>query len=454
MTHQNMAGWPQYYKDDPLLGASVQQLTGYYLPRFSRQPAGSAIGSKGVLAVAAACAGERAADPVARFLKEWYGMRAAQGKALIAMLAWIDHPGATQLMLSVGSRFRTKSFQEEATRQAEALAERKGWSIGELADRTIPTAGFDESGTIDLSYGDRTFSAVLVPDLSIELRSPEGKKIGSLPAPRQSDDEVQAKDAKKALAQAKKELKSIAQLQTARLYEALCTERSWQFDDWQRYLNRHPVVRHLTQRLAWVATTSEGTTVFRPLDDGTLTNVDDDELKVPPDAMVAVAHDSLLDEATVRAWQQHLEDYEVVPLFQQFGKGTFTLPAADSGAKELTGFKGYLLEAFALRGRAGKLGYTRGTTEDGGWFYQYEKRFPTLGMSAVVEFTGNPLPEANRTVALTALKFHQVGPSSRTSDLRLGDVPKVLLSEAYNDMRLMAADGSGFDPDWEKRADY
>ncbi len=452
-THQSMARWPQYYQNDPLLGAGVEELTGRWLPEYSRQPAGSAIASKGVLAVAAACAGERAADVVGRYLKQWYGYRAGQGKALIAMLAWVDHPSAIQLMLSVGSRFRTKSFQEEATRQAEALAERKGWSVSELADRTIPTAGFDETGTLELNYGERVFSAVLLPDLTVELRSPEGKKISTLPAPRQSDDEARAKDAKKALAAARKELKSAVQLQTARLYEALCTERTWRFDDWQRYLNAHPLMRHLTQRLAWVATSGSTATVFRPLDDGTLTDADDNEVTVTPDAVVAVAHDSLLDPATVEAWQQHFDDYEVAPLFQQFGKGTYTLPADRAGAKELTEFRGHVLEAFALRGRAGKLGYTRGATGDGGWFHEYEKRFPTLGMTAMVEFSGNALPEENRTVALVALKFRKDLPSGGAV-LRLGDVPAVLLSEAYDDMRLMAGDGTGFDPEWEKKVGY
>jgi hypothetical protein len=406
-----------------------------------------------VLAVAAACAGERAAEPVGRYLKEWFGQRAAQGKALIAMLGWIDHPGATQLMLSIGSRFRTKSFQEEATKQAAALAERKGWTIGELADRTIPTAGF-EDGPLELSYGDRIFTAVLSPDLTVELRSPEGKKIKTLPAPRQSDDQERVKESKKALSQAKKEVKAIVQLQTARLYEALCTERTWAFEDWDRYLNRHPVVRQLTQRLAWLATMADETIVVRPLDDGTLTDVDDEDVKLSLDAVMAIAHDSLLDQATVEAWQQHLADYEVAPLFQQFGKGTFTLPEDQRTATTLKNFEGHLLSSFALRGRAGKLGYTRGDTEDAGWFYSYEKRFPTLGITTLVHFTGNPLPESDRTVALKELAFHRSVPGSHADAMALGEVPKVLLSEAYNDVRLMAGDGPGFDPDWEKKSEY
>jgi hypothetical protein len=454
-THGYMQQSPQWYQDDPNFGRSVEELTAVYLPGFLRQPAGTAIASKGLLAVAAACAAERAAAPVARFLKEWYGTRAAQGKALIAMLAWIEHPSATQLMLSVGNRFRTKSFQEEATRQAEALAERKGWTLSELADRTIPSGGFDESGTLELSYGQRTFTAHLLPDFKVELHNPEGKKIAALPEPRQDDDAEFAKEAKKAFSAAKKELKSIVELQTDRLYEALCTERDWSFDDWSTYLNRHPVVRRLVQRLVWAQVeTQDGSLrvvqTFRPLDDGSLSDADDNEVQVPPEARVRIAHDSLLSAEQAAQWQTHLADYEVVPLFQQLGKGVYALPADKTHADAIEDFQGHLIETFALRNRALKLGYTRGAAEDGGWFYLYEKRFPTLGIVATIEFTGNGLPEENRTVALLKLSFAR----SQGGGLSLGKVPKVLLSESYNDLRLIAADGSGFDAEWQKKSEY
>ena len=454
--HGYMTSHPQYYKDDPHFGKSVEELTATFLPGFLRQPAGSAIGSKGLLAVAAACAGERAAAPVARFLKEYYGTRAAQGKALIAMLAWIEHPGATQLMLSVGNRFRTKSFQEEATRQAEALAERKGWTIAELADRTMPSAGFDENGVLELSYGDRVFTARLLPDFKVELFNPDGKKIASLPDPRQDDDADRAKDAKKAFSLAKKEIKNIVELQASRLYEALCTGRDWSYEDWAGYLNRHPVVRRLVQRLVWNATL-DGTHVaaFRPLDDGTLTDNQDSPVVLPEDARVHIAHDSNLPPEQVKAWQQHLLDYEVPPLFQQFGKGTYVLPAGKARDTTIDAFEGHLIEAYALRNRALKLGYTRGAAEDGGWFMSYEKRFPTLGLLAIIEFTGNPLPEQNRTVALVNLSFSSSqGEAWQRGAMPLSEVPTVLLSECYNDLRLIAGEGSGFDPEWRKKSEY
>lgn len=455
--HGYMRQYPQHYKDDPNAGKSVEELTAHYLPGFLRQPAGSAIGSKGLLAVAAACAGGDAAAPVGRYLKEYYGTRAAQGKALIAMLAWIEHPAATQLMLSVGSRFRTKSFQDEATRQAEALADRKGWTLAELADRTMPGGGFDETGVMELNYGSRVFSARLLSDFRIELSNPDGKKIAALPDPRQDDDAEQAKDAKKAFSAAKKQLKSIVELQTDRLYEALCTGRDWSFGDWDDYLNRHPVVRHLVQRLVWSARDGEGRAIatFRPLADGSLSDHEDNAVVLPRDARVRVAHDSHLPAADVAAWQQHLLDYEVASLFQQFGKGGYVLPADKDKATLVEDFEGHLIEAFSLRGRAGKLGYTRGSTEDGGWFMTYEKRFPTLSLVAVIEFTGNPLPEENRTVALINLSFaSSQGNAWQRNALTLSDIPAVLLSECYNDLRLIAAEGTGFDPEWRKKSEY
>jgi len=456
-TYSSMSSYPQYYQDSPYLGKSVEELTAAFLPGQLRQPAGSAIGSKGLLAVAAACARERAAGPVQRYLKEWYGSRAAQGKALIGMLAWIDHPSATQLMLAIGSRFRTKSFQEEATRQAEALAERKGWTLAELADRTVPSAGFDETGTLDLSYGARSFTAKLLPDFKIELFNPDGKKIASLPDPRQDDDAEQAKEAKKSLSAAKKELKSIVDLQTDRLYEAFCTEREWPSADWAAYLQQHPVLRHLVQRLVWVVLVDgKPAGAFRPLDDGTLTNQEDDAVALAEGTHIRLAHDSLLEADAVPAWQQHLVDYEIKPLFQQLGKGTYALPEEKFKDDAVKDFEGHLIEAFALRGRALKLGYTRGPAEDGGWFHVYEKRFPTLGLQAVIEFTGNPLPEENRTVALLNLSFSSSADASswQRGKLALAKVPKILLSECYNDLRLIAADGTGYDPDWQKKSEY
>ena len=435
-------------------GMTVEQVEAALLSRYVKEPAGSATASKGLLAVVAACGGRDVVPPAGRYLREWFGQRPSQGKALIAMLAWVEHPSAIQLVLAIGARFRTKSFQDEAMRQAAALAERKGWTVDELADRTIPTAGF-EDGVLELPYGPRTFTARLRPDLTVELRDADGKAVKALPAPRQSDDADRAKESKKALSAAKQELKSIATLQSQRLYEAMCTERTWSALDWDRYLLRHPVAGPLVRRLVWVAQAPDGAaTAFRPLDDDSLTDASDNDVALPDGARVKVAHDSGLSPDEVARWTAHLADYAVTPLFEQLGRGVHVITPDLRSKRQLADFTGHLLEAFALRGRAGQLGYARGPGEDGGWFYRYEKRFPTLGIVAVISFTGSPLPEENRLVALKELAFQREAADGHRAELTLGDVPTVLASECWQDMRAMAAEGTGFDPEWEKKTEF
>ena len=262
---------PQYYK--PL--TEEEYYRQFYGSKLT-EPRGSAIKAKGALAVAGALGGARTAVSVERYLKTWYGMRVAHCRALLQMLAWVDRRAAVQVLLATAARFRTASLRQEAERLVRELAERKGWTVDQLADRTIPTAGFDERCEMLLDYGPRTFTARLGEDWAVALTNEEGKELKALPDPRQGDDEEKAKEAKKILAAAKKELQAVLRLQKERLYEALCTQRSWPFEDWDELLHRHPIVGRYCQRLVWSFFDGEAFTgTFRPLEDGSLTNATD-----------------------------------------------------------------------------------------------------------------------------------------------------------------------------------
>ena len=445
--------YPQYYQDFDEQRVYQTQFNWLVI-----QPEGSQNSTKGILAVAGACCGSDAAPIVHRYVKQWYGHRAAQCKALLQVLAWIDHPNATQVVLSIANRFRTKGIQEEAMRLCNLLAERKGWTIDELSDRTIPTAGLDELGSMELDYGSRKFTATLSEEMSIVLTNQNGKVIASLPDANQSDDPEQVKLAKSTLSNARKELKSVLTMQRDRLYEALCTQRTWRFEDWDNYLRQHPIMGRYCQRLVWVAyANGDGDRIvdsFRPLPDGTLTNHQDDEVTLAAEMSVRLGHDEVLPAEDSKAWLQHFSDYEVEPLFQQFGKQQFTLAEDKKQKTDIDDFLGHIVKAFSLRNRLTRLGYTRGPAEDGGWFHEYRKTFLRLGIEAVIEFTGNGLPEENRTVALMRLYFRQkTDQDYGTIDLELGQLPRVLLSECWNDIRMAAADGPGFAADWEKQTE-
>ncbi len=439
----------------PALQVTLQQIEEAAFEQLKRQR-GSAVSEKGLLALAGACCDDAAVAPVQRYLTEWYGYRVGQCRALVAMLASVDRPAAIQYLLSITNRFRTKSIREEAERQVQILAERKGWTLDELADRTLPTAGFDEDGKLELDYGSRQFVVRVTSRLEAVLSDTEGKTLKSLPQPRKDDDEAQAKAAKKVLSAAKSELKKFTGQQTTRLYEAMCTERTWTAEDWRTYVLGHPLARFLCQRLVWAEYGGDRVTqTFRPLDDRTLTDAEDGEVQLAPDAQIRIAHACRVSAETAAAWARHLADYDVAPLFTQFGREPYVLPEEKQTVTSLGDFEGHMVEAFKLRSAATKLGYTRGQTQDGGWFFDYVKVFPGLGLEACLGFSGNGLPEENRTVALMELAFQRRSPQKgallpHAARLPLGQVPDVLLTECYNDVRSIAATGSGFDPNWKE----
>jgi HEAT repeat protein len=151
------------------------------LEHLQQQPVGSAVAQKGILAIAGACCDSRAAVVVGEYLKRWYGMRAAQCRALVQMIAWVDHPAAIQLLLSTARRFRTTGIRKEAEKCVKALAERRDWTIAELADRSISTCGLDDGQPIVLDYGPRRFIARLDDELAFALSDAADKSIASLP---------------------------------------------------------------------------------------------------------------------------------------------------------------------------------------------------------------------------------------------------------------------------------
>ncbi|GKQ50478.1 DUF4132 domain-containing protein [Bradyrhizobium sp. Ce-3] len=406
---------------------------------------------RGILGLAARAEGTFAVQIVRTYMRDHY-TRVAQVKALTEYLSGNTSSAALQMLLSIARRHRTNSVQVLAQSLVERIADERGWTTDELADRTIPTAGLDERGLLDLEIGTRVYQAKLDAEDVLTLYNPDGKVVKNLPQISEGPDKESASEAKKALSNAKKELKQVHEFQAKRLYEALCVGRRWQLAEWRRFLLEHPIVGRLVQRLIWLGLDPQGDVVasFRPLEDLSLTDSADNA--VDPESLIGVqlAHRSLLSAEQSEAWKQHLADYKVAPLFNQLDRPVM----ASATGNSIDDRNGHIIEAFKLRSAAQKLGYERAQAEDGGWFTQYIKPFGGIGINAVIEFTGSPLPEENRAVALLAAKFVRArkgGRSGYGAQIALNEVPPVLLSEVWNDLHQIASAGSGYAEDWCNR---
>ncbi|MDL9936584.1 DUF4132 domain-containing protein [Gordonia sp. ABSL1-1] len=405
------------------------------------------IKTKGVLAICASCCTDNAAPIAEHYIRTNYGLAAAQCKALLAMLSWVDADNAVQTLLAISTRFRTRGIQEVAGMQVRALAQRRGWTPDQLADRTVPDGGFSTGGRLLLDYGPREFSARIGPGLTLALFNPDGKPVKSLPAPRATDDPEAVAASKRRLTAARKAVKTTVVAQRDRLYEAMCTERRWSVVEWSTYLRPHPIVGQLAGRLIWLAVAGdEHPIAFRPLDDGSLTDADDEEVQLQAEATISLVHPGALAPAAVTAWRTHLVDYEVDPLFDQLGE-PIAIDDVSDAATSYDGYEGYLLDAFTLRAATTRRGYLRGPTGDGGIVTSYVKRFPSSGIEVVLGFSGIALPEENLSVALTHLHFTDVSDGGNGRWIRFGDVPAVLLRESIGDLASVAALGA-HDPNW------
>jgi hypothetical protein len=415
---------------------------------------GSAISAKGILALISSAPGFEVVTILRNYMRDHY-TRGAQVMAMLEAAAASNDPAIIQLLLSISRRYRTHSVQERARQLVENIAERNQWTHDQLGDRTIPTAGLDEKGELLLEYGERQFIASLDAAIKPILRNADGKEIKALPEPRKNDEPEIIKETKSLWSQCKKEVKQVVELQTARLYEAMCASRLWPVNEWQEYIAAHPIVGRLIQQLIWLHKDAEGNilTSFRPTEDGSLINLNDDEVELT-EGFIQLAHTSLLDEQSTADWLRHLKDYKVKALFVQLNRTLFLLDENKLKSTEISDNQGWLSDAFSLRNQLTKLGYQRSSAEDGGFFTYYFKDFTSQGICVCIGFTGNTLPEENVAAAITELYFEKIsGNRWNTKRLSIGEVPPVLLGEAYADY-VAAASVGVFDEGWKKKVPW
>ena len=404
---------------------------------------GSAIADKGLLALTVRMDGTELADAVSAYMRQAQrpqGEHRAQLAALLAVLAANGHPDALALLQATASRHKMRTIQKTAVGLVEQVAQWRGWSAEELADRTVPTGGLDPDGLLRLSYGEREFTGRLTPELRIVLTDSSGKTLKTLPEARVSESSLKVNAAKKQLRAARKDAKAVLTLQSARLYEAMCGGRTWTGADWRTLLRGHPLVGLLVPRLVWLMSPASGgeQVAFRPVEDGALLDADDGVVELSDEAVIRLAHGTLMGSREVAAWRDHLADYQVDPLFDQL---TATAPQVETGASRVDDFSGRPTTALVLRRAATGRGYRHGQTVSGPWFVDYTKDFTSLGLTAVLGFSGADLPEGETRCTLGGLSFRRGHRETLPAE-----VPPVLLAECHADYRAVADAAAEADP--------
>lgn len=408
--------------------------------------------SKGLFAVVGACADGSIAVPLARYMKRYHRPRKNIMPHLLVVLAQVAEAPALQLLLSIGTQTGAPRIQAKAAELANALAERQGWTVEELADRSVPTVGFDELGHQELSYGPRHVAVTLHPDLSLTLASSEGKPLKAMPNARVDDDAELVKEAKRTLKVTREMLAQVATLQTARLRATAWIGRGWSFEAWDALIHRHTVLRHIARRIVWMGAESDGAAIaFRPLGDGTLTDTDDAAVTFTPSARITVATDAALGEQGVAAWLAHLADYEVESAWPQLDQPRHTPRADQADRYLLDDFTGHMVGAWALRSRVSALGYRRLANFGHDTTATFHRLLAGTGLIVEVRATDHGFDDGDVEVALVSMRVYRHDERGRpVTALDVHAMAPALYSHCYEDFRAMAADGTGYREDWRK----
>ncbi len=386
-------------------------------------------------------------------IRAWPGegghARAVMG---LDILAAIGSDLALTHLNAMAEKLKFKGLQAKAREKVAAIAQARGLSAAELADRLVPTLGLDESGTLTLDFGPRQFTVAFDEALKPFVKDASGARLKDLPKPVKADDAEMAQAATARYKQLKKDAKAIAAIQIARLELAMTAQRRWSAADFRACILEHPVMRHLAARLVWgvyqpgakpgekAGESGPLQTAFRVAEDFSLADAQDQAWQLPDNATVGIAHVLQMPGPLQTAFSQIFADYEILQPFRQLGRETYALTPQEIEAGVITRFADKPVATGSVMGLINR-GWERGEAQDSGWIGEFIKAAPAGDIVAELD-PGTVVGDVNwePRQRITTLSLH---PAGRWHDakkrLPLTCLDAITISEALRDIDLMAA---------------
>lgn len=303
---------------------------------------------------------------LAPILKAWPGdgghARATTG---LEILAKMGSDVALMHIYGMSQKLKYKGLKRKAAEKVEEIAEDRGLSKLELADRLVPRLDLDENGSMSLDFGPRQFTVTFDEALKPLIRDESGKLRKSLPKPGAKDDATKASDATQRFKGLKKDIKTVATTQIARLETEMCEGRTWTQDDFQRFLVGHPLLIHVVRRLVWgVVIEGIAKVTFRVTEDSTFVSAEDETITLPEGPIVLV-HRLQLEDSVATEWGDHLADYELLQPFDQVARSIYAVTPEELKTKSIARFKGACVPTRSVLNLEHN-GWRRGEVWDGG----------------------------------------------------------------------------------------
>lgn len=374
-------------------------------------------------------------------IRAWPGESAhARAVTGLDLLAAIGSDVALMHLNGIAGKVKFKALQERAKEKIAAVAETRGLTAEELADRLVPDLGLEEDGRAALDFGPRRFFVGFDEMLRPFVRDAEGARLKDLPKPNKADDAALAEAATERFKQMKKDAKAIASLQLVRLEMGMVARRRWRASDFRLFFLEHPLMRHLAARLVWgVYRDGKLASCFRVAEDWSLADARDEAFTLGDDDTVGIAHVLEMPRELLDAFGQLFADYEIQQPFRQLGRETYALTPEELRDTKLTRFATKVVATGSVMGLVNR-GWQRGQAQDAGWVNEFHK---DVGGELQVDLeidpgtvVGEMSYEPKQKLASVTLRKRDTWDANGL--VRFSELDPILASEVLRDLDLLA----------------
>ncbi|MGB8699186.1 MAG: DUF4132 domain-containing protein [Thermosynechococcaceae cyanobacterium] len=367
-------------------------------------------------------------------------------------LKTMDSDTALMQLHSITQKSRHPGLRERAAEHLKDAARRRKLSMTELEDRIVPDCGLDAQGKKEFDFGPRQFQFAIGSEMKPMLRDDKGKLLSNLPKPNSKDDADLANQAVTAWKVLKKQVDAVSKVQSARLEQAMVTERRWSVAEFERWLVQHPLMTHLVQRLLWAGYTSEGNLplTFRVAEDRTYTSLDDELMSLDGIESIALIHPLHLTAELRQQWSQLWSEYELFQPFPQIERELYFPTLEEQDKTVVTRFKDIAIPGLSLVGDFERRGWLRGSSGDGGGCHQHCKVYSQAQLIVGIEYEGGIAMwdvRQSGDIKITDCYFAPLHyynsefmfSANRKYALPLGKVNPIVFSEVIRDIANLAA---------------
>jgi hypothetical protein len=339
------------------------------------------------MAFAALIGDDRMVPAFTHQIREWAdNMRGKLAEYAVQALALMGTDSALLAVDAMAIRYRSKNknIGKAATEAFAEAARARGLTVEELGDLVVPWLGFQPGQSRVVDAGKTKLEVRIDQAFKLTFRdAATKKKVAKLPESAPSELKAEFKEISASLKEAVKS-------QLLRMETLMVRQFRWPGARWQELYLGHPLLLPFAQRLVWGAYQPDGklAATFRALEDHSLTDSGDEVFTLPPEYMVGIVHPLELSLQDRQGWLKHLADYDVVPPFAQLERSVVTVKPEQHQTKFGTEVAETELNAMTFKGRAERLGWTRGSVCDGGSINYYMKTFPGAGVDVFVETEG------------------------------------------------------------------